>query len=358
MAIASSWLTIDDDELKVQLSSDVLMQVEADIADLTNHDRSTIIYKLDSELLLPVLASGFGISKSSFTAKGAIVVWTYYYDKALGAEPIVRTLLTLDGDLSQKVSQQLLQHPIAERIISVHSFLIGQISQQIVTVITEYIYLQLQPYILGISTYAATRLYFCDPIRAVVNSLANSSRLPIELQTAISHLSDCNTLAIALTVLALVIWWIVVKSPLAIIFKPSQTYRLPKNGSIVLLLSWVQSFIKSLNKLSIRLFKKSLKQLGAEFLEALDSRLWQILAIALILVLGISWLLQWQGGLINPQQRESIYKLTNALEPYLPVAIVGVRKKIMAGLGNVCFSNPMFSKVFIKLFFGRFVTVR
>ena len=158
-----------------------------------------------------------------------------------------------------------------------------------------------------------------------------------------------------MTVLALIIWWLVIKSPLAIIFKPSQKYQLPKDGSIVWLLSLLQAFTKSLNKLSIRLFKKSLQQLGSECLEVLDSRWGQILAIAVILVLGICWLLQWQGIQLSLSQREFIHKLTISLEPYLPVAIVSVRQKIMSGLGNLCFGNPLFSKVFIKLFFGRFI---
>lgn len=352
MAIASDWLSVDDDELKVQLSLDTLMRVEADIAELTHHDRTTIIYKLDSELLLPILASGFGISRS-FPAKGAIVVWTYY-DKIFGTEPIVRTLLTLDGDLSQKVSQKVLQHPIAERIISVHSFLIGQISQQIVTAITEYIYSQLQPYIIGLSTYVATRLYFCDPIRAIVAKLADGLSLPNELQMVVSYSTDCNILAVSLTVLALLIWWLVIKSPLAFL-RQSFPYPNSKQGQI---LSMGRSFVKSLNQLCFRIFNKSLNQVGADFLKLLDSRWVRVLAIALLLVLVMSWLLESQGMLLNPQQRASVHKLASSLEPFLPLAIVSVRQKIMSWLGSICFGNPLSSKLFIKLFFGRFVTVR
>jgi hypothetical protein len=356
MAIASSWLTIDDDELKLQLSLDVLMQVEADMAEFASRDRTAIIYKLDSELLLPVLASGFGISKA-FNAKGAIAVWTYY-DQISTTVPIVRTLLTLDGDLSQKVNQQFLQSPIAERIISVHSFLIGQISQQIVTVITEYIYLRLQPYVIGFSTYVATRLYFCDPIRAIIAKLADSLSMPNELQTALqtatNHFTDCNILAVSLTAIALLIWWLVSKSPLAFL---RQSFQSPnsKEGQIS---SMGQSFIKSLNQLCFRIFNKSLNQLGADFLKLLDSRWAKILAIALLLVLGVSWLLESQGMLLSTQQRTSVHKLASSLEPFLPLAIISVRQKIISWLGNIFFGNPLSSKLFIKLFFGRFLTMR
>jgi hypothetical protein len=356
MEIASNWLTIDDNELKLQLSPDILMQVEADIAEVANHDRKAIIYKLDSEQLLPVFASGLGIS-TSCAAKGAIVVWTYY-GELFGKEPIMRTLLTLDGDLSQKVSQKALQYPISERIFSVHSFLVGQISQQIVTVITEYIYLQLQPYILGFSIYVTTRLYLCDPVRVVVNGLANSSILPNGLQIAINRLTDCNTLAIALTLFALAIWWLVIKSPLAIFMK---SLKKRQGSRSKFSLSLVKSFIHSLNQLSIRLFNKSLRQLGTKILDLLNSLGGQIAAIAVVFVLIICWFLLWQGAALIPQYQDLIRKIASTLEPYLPFAIVGLREKIMSImsiLGNICFGNPLFSKVFIKLFFGRFVTVR
>ncbi|MFM7887699.1 MAG: hypothetical protein ACKPCM_13635, partial [Pseudanabaena sp.] len=74
---APEWLPIVEEEIIVRLNPKVLAQIEEDtsgFSDRLNRD-GDIIYRLNSQDLLQVLASSVGIAKSS---QGAIVIWTYY----------------------------------------------------------------------------------------------------------------------------------------------------------------------------------------------------------------------------------------------------------------------------------------
>jgi len=128
---APDWLAIVEEEIIVRLNPKVLAQIEEETSGFSDrHNRNgEIIYKLNNQELLQVLASSVGMTPSS---QGAITIWTYYNDlprKSRNAgkaqldqvsevkpSPILRTLMNVDGDLSQKVCQDILQHPLSDRI--------------------------------------------------------------------------------------------------------------------------------------------------------------------------------------------------------------------------------------------------
>ncbi|NUN64198.1 hypothetical protein HCU40_05395 [Pseudanabaena biceps] len=304
------WLAIVDDEVVLRLSPIALSQIEQErqqsIADGIEQE---IIYRLDSAKLLSVLASSLGIASSRH---GAIIVWTYFDDDAnLALEqkaqtsPILRTLLSLDGDLTQKICQDILQHPHADRILAAHSYLISQISRQIVTAIADYVAQKTQP--IEIAVISFTAAIFWSDLFAVIGKRFN---LPIE---ALNTLTAQST-PIIVTVLVLIVWWLVKDIPVS------------------------------------RAIQRKIKQLFQNLITTLEKQYLQYIAIAAIVIsvicsMGLDWIS------VDPNFQIIVADLKPWTEAYLPIALVSLRKRIAAMLGKVFLRIPFV----VKLIFGRFI---
>ena len=311
MVSAPEWLAIIDDEIKFSLSPSVLFQIEKNILEANLEANSEIIYKLNSQKLLQVLASSLGMAS---LRQGAIVIWTYYndldgspdLDTDVMRSPILRTLLNIDGKLSQKVCLDILSHPLGDRILQAHSYLVGQVSRQFVTAIADYVEAKLRPFTIA-TISMATAIAWCDPLQ----KLGQKYQLPDVV------IANCWSLIIAAPIVVLLIWWI--NSRLSL--------RLPS-------------------------LPKSAQQFGQFLLKLLESRAFQIVAIASIAILLISWLVITFGHLpINGQLSLVIRGMVSYVEPYLPVAIISLRKLIVSALGKIFFKYSFF----VKLIFGRFI---
>lgn len=308
------WLAIVEEEIIVRLNPKVLAQIEEDTSGFSDrHNRDgDIIYKFNNQELLQVLASSVGITPSS---QGAITIWTYYNDlpdksRNAGATqlsetkqaPILRTLMNVDGDLSQKVCQDILQHPLSDRILKAHSFIVGQISRQFITAIEDYVEAKLRPF--AIATISmVTVLTWCEPLQQHF------------------HLSDalignCWSIIIAAPITVLIIWWLISKLP----------FQLPD-------------------------VPKSLLDIGKWLGAILESRFLQIVAIVFIAALILSWLAVNFALPASAPLKRSIDSIQNFAEPYLPIAIISLRKLIVSALGKIFFRYSFF----VKLIFGRFI---
>jgi hypothetical protein len=329
MEIAPDWLAIIDDEVHFRLHPRLLREVERGLSDLDVRQKAETIYKIDSKDLIKVLVSSLGIAPDC-KGKGAIVIWTYCDEISL-TDPILRTLLDIDGDFSQKVNQSLLRSPIAASIVQVHSYVISQISQQLITVIADYIARQLQPLSIAIITFITT-VTWNDPLQAFLKKIKLSSEAKQIMTNITSH---SLVFAFTTTFLVLVAWWIFYRSPFAKFLK-SQSNR-------------QQLISEILQKLSF-----SLQKLGKKLLQLLESEWAQRLAIAAMVVLGICWLALWKGIPLSPQWREAIIRLKSLLEPYLPVAIVSTRKKIQDFAWKIVSSNFGLIQSIFKFVFKQF----
>ncbi len=303
---APEWLAIVEEEIIVRLNPKVLAQIEDDtsgFSDRHNHD-ADILYKLNSQELLQVLASSVGIAKPS---QGAIMIWTYYTEPTANisegsSSPILRTLINIDGDLSQKVCQDILQHPLGDRIFQAHSFIVGQITRQLTTAIADYVEMKLRPF--AIATISMVAVFtWCEPLRQ-------------HLHLSETILGNCWSIVIAAPITVLILWWLISKLP----------FRLPD-------------------------LPKSLLDVGKWLAIILESRFLQIVAIAIITTLILGWLAV--TFILPPHAIVSriIYSIQNWVEPYLPFAIISLRKLIVGLLGKIFFRYPFF----VKLIFGRFI---
>ena len=202
------WLAIVDDEIVLRLTPSVLTQIDLDTKGISVGNNlykrdAEIIYRINSQKLLQVLASSLGMASKR---QGAIAIWTYYTDgkqdlSASEPSPILRTLMSIDGDLSQKVSQDILKHPQADRILKVHSFLVGQVSQQFVTAIADYIEEKLRPFAIATVSFVTT-ITWCEPLQNIGKRFSFSAAL-------VALLADqCLKIAIAAPIVVLMIWWI------------------------------------------------------------------------------------------------------------------------------------------------------
>ena len=312
MASAPEWLAIVDDEIKLWLSPSVLMQIEQDILEINSKVNNEVIYKLNSQELLQVLASSVGIAS---LRQGAIVIWTYYNDLDSGdldsritRSPILRTLIDIDGKLSQKVCLDILSHPLGDRILKAHGYLVGQVSRQFVTAIADYIEAKLRPFTIA-TISMATAIAWCDPLR----KLGEKYHLPDVV------IGNCWRIVIAAPITILLIWWI--------------------NSKLL----W-----------SLPSLPKSIQEFGQLLLKLLESRIFQIVAIAVMAILFVSWIASWlmiTFTHMDAQLSRSLHDLVTYVEPYLPVAILSLRKWIVSALGKVFFKYSFF----VKLIFGRFI---
>jgi hypothetical protein len=313
---APEWLAIVKEEIIVRLNPEVLSQIEEGalgFSDRHNRDRY-IIYKLNNQELLQVLASSVGMTPSS---QGAITIWTYYndlphkprnegqeqLDQVLDAKPspILRTLMNVDGDFSQKVCQDILQHPLSDRILQAHSFIVGQISRQLITAIENYVEAKLRPFAIAMISMTAV-FAWCEPIRQHLH-------LP-------DVLSDCWSMIIAAPLAVLIIWWLISKLP----------FQLPD-------------------------LPKSVLDISNRLVMILDSRALQIVALIVVNTLFSSWLAVKFILPHNAILNSIIQSIQNFAEPYLPFAIISLRKLIVSVLGKIFFRYSFF----IKLVFGRFL---
>ena len=322
------WLAIVDDEIILRLNPTVLMQIEQEsLGFVERYDQNEdIIYNLNSQELLQVLASSVGLAPLS---QGALIIWTYYTDITnkngsinnlpdLNQLPILRTLINIDGDLSQKVCQDILKHHLGDRILKAHSYIVGQISGQFVTAIANYIEVKLRPFtIAAIST--ATVFAWCEPLR----KLGTKWQLPDVV------IGNCWNIIIAAPITVLAIWWINSKLP----------FKLP-----------------SLPKFNRNFASIFVQRLGKIILKLLESRILRMVAIAVIASLVLMWLSGWLLTTfaqypIDGQLNRVIRNIESDVEAYLPIAIISLRKLIVNTLGKIFLRYPFF----VKLIFGRFL---
>jgi hypothetical protein len=269
-----------------------------------------IIYRVNSQELLQVLASSVGISAQR---QGAIAIWTYYTDKDENSPDknqslILRTLITIDGDLNQKVCQDILKHPHADRILKAHSFLVSQISRQFLTAITDYVEEKLRPFAIATVSFATT-ITWCEPLQ----KLGKRLNLPENFSAFLT--SQCWHIAIAAPIVVLMIWWIYSKLNLTLPDTP---------------------------KLAQKIFTR--------LLQLLESPIFRLVAVVALIILISCWIAL---KFTNPIGRANtlIGVLESYVEPYLPVAIISLRQWIISGLGIIFFRYPFF----VKLIFGRFI---
>ncbi len=306
------WLAIVDDEISLWLSPSVLTEIDLDTQSLaTSRDREDeVIYRVNNQELLQVLASGVGMAS---LRQGAIVIWTYYTDVIEGnvceLSPILRTLISIDGDLSQKVCQDILKHPQSDRILKAHSFLVSQISRQFATAIADYIEEKLRPFAIATVSFVTT-ITWDEPLQ----NIGKRIDLPANL---ISLLANQRwSIAIAAPITVLMVWWICSK----------------------------------LN-LNLPTLPKDIQKFFANLLELLESKTFQVLAIAVVLTVFLGWVAIQVAIPIDNRWHNLIITIQSYLEPCLPIAIVSLRNSIVSGLGTIFLRYPFF----VKLIFGRFV---
>ncbi|MFM7600674.1 MAG: hypothetical protein ACKO7R_05670 [Pseudanabaena sp.] len=312
MMATPDWLAILDDEISLWLNPTVIEQIYLDTQGLVNANE--IIYRVNSQDLLQVLASSLGMAAKQ---QGAIAIWTYYTDKIdnLGNStietdpPILRTLIHIDGDLSQKVCQEILHHPHADRILKTHSFLIGQISKQFLTAIADYIEQKLRPFAIATVSFTTT-ITWCDPLQNLGKRFSFSADLTAYLS------NQCWAMASAAPIVVLMIWWIYSKLNLTLppLPKPSQKFF-------------------------------------TNLLGLLESQVFRLVAIAVVITLLFCWIANKVVIPIEARANSFTVTLESLVEPYLPVAIISLRQWIVSGLGKIFFHYPFF----VKLIFGRFI---
>lgn len=309
-------LAIVDDEIRLNLNPTVLEQIELDIIDLStlNEPEEEVTYKINSLELLQVLASSVGLAS---LRQGAIVIWTYYSDKSIAHEndiPILRTVINIDGDLSQKVCQDILEHPLGDRIFKANSFIVGQIFRQLITVIEDYVETKLRPF--TIATISMVTVFaWCEPLQ----------KIGVKLNITDAVVGNCWRTVIAAPTTVIAIWWINSKLPF-------QWPSLPKLGRNFKWNSW--------------------KRFGKALLRFLESPILRVVAIAVIVILIVGWLLNTLGHFpVDSRIQRFIRVLEPDIEPYLPIAIISLRKIFLGILGKIFLRYSFF----VKLIFGRFV---
>ncbi len=318
------WLAIVDDEIILRLNPTVLTQIEQESRGFVEHydQHEDIIYNLNSQELLQVLASSVGLAPLS---QGTLIIWTYYTDITdtpgkngnlpdLNQLPILRTLINIDGNLSQKVCQDILKHNLSDRILKAHSYIVGQISGQFVTAIANYIEVKLRPFTIA-AISMVTVFAWCEPLQKF------GSKLPLPDIV----MGNCWLMIIAAPITVIAIWWINSKLP----FKLPSLPKLKRNFASI--------FIQRLSKIILKL---------------LESRILRMLAIAVIAILVLIWLLTTFADFpIDSQLNRVIGNIESDVESYLPIAIISLRKLIVNTLGKIFLRYPFF----VKLIFGRFI---
>jgi fumarate reductase subunit D len=312
MVATPDWLAIIDDEISLWLNPTVLDQIDLDTQGLA--DTNEIIYRVNSRDLLQVLASSAGIAAKQ---QGAIAIWTYYTDK-IGdlvdltetepSPPILKTLMHMDGDVSQKVAEDILRHLRADRILKAHSFLVSQISRQFLTAITDYVEEKLRPFAIATVSFVTT-ITWCEPLQNL------GKRLDLPESFSLFLTSQCWHMAIAAPIVVLMIWWISSKLNLTLPNTP---------------------------KLAKRVFTR--------LLNLLESPIFRLVAVLAIIILLFCWIaLKFTAPL--GRANTLIGLLESYLEPYLPIAIISLRQWIVNALGKIFLRYPFF----VKLIFGRFI---
>jgi len=328
MVNTPDWLAVVEGQIIVCLNPSVLTQIQHDnFEDSDRHvDDQETIYRLSSQSLLQVLASSVGLTKVN--RQGAIVIWTYYSDtndnfvndlqNLSQRSPILRTLINIDGDMHQKVCYEILEHPLGDRILRTHGYIIGQISGQFKTVIGDYLEAKLRP--LTIAAISMVTVFaWCDPL----HKLSQKLHLPDFI------FSNCWQMTIAAPLTVLIIWWINSKLP----------FRLP-------------TLINSQGNFDRQSRIKLLQKFGKDLLKLLETPIFRFIAIGVIAFLFLTWLLITVVKL--PVDNKIILIVNNIesyIEPYLPIAIISLRKLIMENLGTIFFKSAFI----VKFIFGRFV---
>ncbi|OIP69687.1 MAG: hypothetical protein AUK48_14330 [Oscillatoriales cyanobacterium CG2_30_44_21] len=303
---ATQLISIIDDEIVVKLSPIAIAQVEQERQKDSHRDGREILYRLDSHKLLEVLASSLGIAS---LRQGAIIIWTYFVEEPSQPEehqtPILRTLINIDGDLTQKICRDILEHPLADRLFTVHSYLIGQISQQLTTALNDYIEQKIRPLEIGFVTFTGA-IAWNDPIINISQRLS--------FPTPLMNIVMSQYSAILIAVVTVVLWRLI-----SLQFLPNSYQR-----AIGRLFKNIQLFLE--NKYS------------------------QYVAIAVVSIfIGCSIALAQKS--LSPNTQAIINTIKPWTELYLPIALISLRKLIIGAIGKIFLQNSFL----MKLIFGRFI---
>ncbi|PZU99878.1 MAG: hypothetical protein DCE90_00875 [Pseudanabaena sp.] len=305
---ATQLISIVNDEVVVRLSPIAIAKIDQDRLQNPKPRGAAreILYKLDSSKLLQVLASSLGIAS---LRQGAIIIWTYFEEESRKSEdnqaPILRTLITIDGDLTQKIRRDILEHPSADRLFKVHNYLIGQISQQLTTAIADYVAQKIRPIEIALVTFTAA-IVWNDQVIAI------SQRLNFP-QPLINILASQFS-SILITIVAVVLWRL----------SSLKVFPMLSQRAIARLFSNLQLF--------------------------LENSYLQFAAIAAVCIFMISSIALTQE-IVSPDTRTIINELKQWTEIYLPVALICLRKLIIRAIGKIFLRIPFL----MKLIFGRFI---
>jgi type IV secretory pathway VirB2 component (pilin) len=167
-----------------------------------------------------------------------------------------------------------------------------------------------------------TFLTWCDPLRKIGRYL----NLPDFV------FGNCWLTVAVVPIAIFIIWW----------FNAKLSFRLPS----------VANFLNSEGKFNQKFFQKNLQKFGKYLLSILDGRIFRLVAIAVIGCLFLSWLfLALEKLPVDSQIVKVISMIESYIEPYLPIAIISLRKLIMDNLGTIFFKSAFI----VKFIFGRFV---
>ncbi|MDX2254228.1 MAG: hypothetical protein NW214_01795 [Pseudanabaenaceae cyanobacterium bins.39] len=315
----------DRDQVELRLDAKVLRQV--DLKNQSFFQGLEIDCRIEHRDLSRLLETALGISP---IAQGVIVIRTYCDEISLD-KPIVRTLLSLDGDLSQKIHQVCLKHQHIDRIFAIHTYAVRQISQQLVKAIAKYLDSKLFPIKLFLFSLIGT-LTLCDPINAGVNYLTKHVLPNPLLQWFVNFPWRCLALAIALSLIALCTWLVFSK------LSDRRRSRQKSNRS--------QSLVTNLIKLAIN---KIFVPIGT----ILDQKVTQRLSWLAIAILLICWLVNWQIVPISPNVLSVTKAIEANLEPTFSLALYSVRQTVWQFLTQFLLSNKFLNTIF-KFLIKRF----
>jgi hypothetical protein len=318
----------DRDQVELRLNAKVLRQFDVQnehfLAD------SKVVCNIDRRDLVRLLETALGYSA---TSQGAIVIWTYY-DEISPEQPIVRTLLSLDGDISQKIYQPCLRYAYIDLIFKTHSYVIRQISQQLVITIANYLDSKLFPINLFFCSLIGS-LTFCNAIDAIAKPWLNQFLAnPVFLWFS-NFPWRCWLVAIAFSLMVLCIWKL--------------SSHLLENKS-----DRPQSTLANLSKLTANFaINKIFIPLG----QILDQGWVQKLAWVAIAMLGICWLILLSDQYlkfisIDPRLLTLISNIEHILETTFSFSLYSVRQKIWQIISQFLFSSKAVSALF------KFVTNR
>ncbi len=146
---SANWLEVTTDGITLKLWPSVVSEVARVLR------KGNLRDYVDSESLVQFTLGGIGMTEHP---QGMLSFTCCFGETADYQQPVLRIVMTIDGEVYQRARYDFLTHPLAKEVMQIFTKFTGAVFQEGRKLILNYLEKRMQPFILAVSSFFAVTL--------------------------------------------------------------------------------------------------------------------------------------------------------------------------------------------------------